>query len=227
MPNSRFPVGLDIDDVLLWYKIDLFFDYLEEHLNWRVDRELFARTHDFNKATGGKTVAQVTPAFTQFLLRHPNVQSPVPGVYQTLQQLAPLCSFHGITARAVELRDVTLGALKQHCSGISFASFAWGRCLTKADILQEWNIQAYVEDSTREIELILDRGIDVTVIQFPAFKDCPQRGFKDSRVVRLAACDHVQDANCLADQEQLWQHAWSQTQQEIQQLIPALSSIAP
>lgn len=227
MPDSRFPVGLDVDDVLLWYDVRLFLNYCQQHLGWIVDCQAYDATHSWQEATSGKTVAEISPVFAEFLLGHAGIQNPVPGAYEAMRQLAPFCSWHGITARAVELRTVTLHALEQYCPGIDFSSFTWHSGLTKADVILQRGIKVYVEDSTREIELILDRGANVTTLQFPAFRGCPQRTFRDDRVVRLAACDYVQTVNCLADQKQLWRHAWQQVQQEIRKLLPALSLTAP
>ncbi|MFH1354268.1 MAG: hypothetical protein ABIH36_03175 [bacterium] len=226
MQNSRFPVGLDIDDVLLWYEVSLFLGYCQQHLGWAVNLQAYNETHSWQEATSGRTPAEISPVFAKFLLGNAGTQNLVPGAYEALRQLAPFCSWHCITARPVALRTVTLSVLERYCPGINFASFDWHKSLTKADVILQRGILAHVEDSTQEIELILDRGVNITIIQFPAFRGCPQRTFKDNRVIRLAACDCAQTASCLADQKKLWRHAWQQVQQEIQQRLPILSSTA-
>ncbi len=227
MSNSRLQVGLDIDGVLLWYDVGLFLDYCQQCLGWTVDREAYRATHCWQAATGGKTTAEIAPAFTQFLLGRPDLQKPVPGAYEAMKQLTPFCSWHGITARPADLSSATRHVLARHYPGTHFTSFSWRRSLDKADIIQRRGIKVCVEDSTREIESILDSGIKVAIVQFPNFAGLSQRAFRDHRVVRLAACDRVAEVSCLNDQKLLWRDAWRQTRREVKQRLPVLLPTAP
>ena len=216
MSEEKFVVSFDIDDVITHYDEREFLKFGREQYNWHIDLEAFARTHDWSKATGGKVTEEISPVFSEFMLRNAHLQRIIPGAQKTLRELSTCCDLHAITARTRALREITMQIFNEGDIHTVFSSITWGARKKKGPVIAEKQVKIHVEDDAKEIESIIVNGAGVLVIQFPSFRGGKQPIIDDSRVHRLRACNHVQCSETKADKELIWKSAWAEIEDVVQ-----------
>ena len=211
MEATSFPdLALDFDATLVKPSgNDKFLDYLEQVRSITCDRELFAQSGNWQKATG-LNQDQLGVEYAAFQ-HSPAYRAPpaMPGAKIAVRVLLDYFTLHIVTARGKESADVTRKEIHHHFRG-SFSSVSYSTEGVKAERVTALRAFLLIEDS---IEHALQVAEVAKVILFPS----PNMNSHHvhPNIVLPKAYDLIGDG--MDDQD--WHTVWLMTWQEIPDLV--------
>lgn len=215
--NNRLKVGVDIDGVLIDSNEYAYLNFLEKKLGWNIDYAVFQQTHSWYQATGQNSSAVLGDAFGQFLIEVENAQKPIDGAHDALKKLSSVADIFLVTARVGALRGITEDFLQTHLRDIRYHEISMDNVENKAPRVISFDLDYYIDDSHREISLILaDSSISTNIIPFPSFHGRQRwRGMSDKRIYWLSVWNEIQDGIDISRHPEIRRAAWK----EIVQII--------
>lgn len=213
MNTKRLKIGIDIDGVLIDTDQEAYLRHCKEDLGWDIDFKVFFETHSWYKATKDKkTTEELGHAFEQYIADIEDSQHPIDGAHDALKTLSEVADLYLITARRGVLRSITEEFLQEHLPDIRYQEVSMDNIEAKARRVIEFGVDYYIDDSFREISLILrDRSVDTVVIPFPAFHGVHKwQELQDSRMHWLSVWDEVKDGMSATQHPEIRKKAWEE-----------------
>lgn len=194
MAQRRLRIGIDIDGVLIDTDPKDFLDFCEKELGWNVNYEVYMDTHSWLTATGQASDRAIGEAFEQFVIQVEESQKPIDGAHDSLKNIAKVADMYLITARAGILRQVTEEFMGAHLPDVTYHGLSMDNFEKKSGQILDFGVDFYIDDSYREISLILQNGaVNTKIIPFPAFHGAHRWDeVEDDRVHWLSVWDDVE-----------------------------------
>lgn len=215
--GKKIKIGIDIDGVLIDTNYQAFLGYCEKKLSWKIDYERFSQTHSWVFATG-KSEPEITSAFYHYLSDTEHSQKPIEGARKALQKLSDIADIYLITARFEDLRATTANFLNEHLGGILYKEISMSNVEKKAQRIREFNLDYFIDDSFREVSMILqDATVRTKIIPFPSFHGHPDWSVlkRDPRIVWLGVWQKTNNEIVEELQAEIRQKAWVEIVKEI------------
>jgi uncharacterized HAD superfamily protein len=209
---QKLKLGVDIDGVLVHTDERAYLRFCEEHLGWSINYEIFEKTHSWRDATGQQDEKALMEAFQGFLDTAEGAQKPIAGACDALRAISMVADIYFITARGIDLKAVTAEFIANHVFDIQDQQLSMGNLENKAKPIREYGVDYYIDDSFRELSLIIkNQAINTTIIPFPSAHSLMKKdNIQDPRLHWVAAWEDVHAAASPSDHAGIWQRAWEE-----------------
>lgn len=218
MSLKRIKIGIDIDGVLIDMDPEKYLEFCAKQLGWKTNYEIYTQTHSWSQATGQNEEAVISHAWGQYLETVEDAQSPIEGANTTLKELGENADIYLITARSNSQLEATEEVLRKHLPDVQYIELSMGNVLKKIQPIMDFGLDYYIDDSYREILLMLqNKEIKTIIIPFPSFHATNRwDGLEDSRLIWLAAWDDVEQGLSPAKRSAVYKKAWEEIKDIVQ-----------
>lgn len=209
--GTRLKIGVDIDGVLIDSDVYEWMNFCERQFGWDIDYEIFKETHSLLQAVQ-KTRPEMSRAFEQFIDQVEEAQKPVQGAHDALKKLGKMADIFLITARGGTVRDVTEKFLREHLSDVRFQEISMDNLEGKVKQIISFGIDYFIDDSYREVSLILqNHSVSTKIIPFPGFHGMDRWGeVNDTRIHWLKAWEAIEDGLAPEYHPEIRKAAWEE-----------------
>lgn len=210
--SRRLKIGVDIDGVLIDTDARAYLEFCESELGWEADYKIYEKTHSWFQATKQDSSEVLARGFERFITEVEKSQHPIDGAHDALKKLGEIADIYLITARAGMLRQVTETFLKKHLPDVHYHELSMDNVENKTPSIINFGIDYYIDDSYREISLILqDKTVETIVIPFPAFHGVPEwETISDQRMRWLSVWDTINHNIDTNHQPTIRKKAWEE-----------------
>ena len=218
MSLNRLKIGVDIDGVLIDMDPKKYLEFCAKEFGWNTNYEIYAQTHSWSQATGQTDEAAISHAWGQYLETIEDAQSPIEGAHDALLELGKTADIYLITARSNSQLKATEEVLRKHLPDVQYIELSMGNVLNKIQPVIDFGIGYYIDDSYREIVLILqNKEITTKVIPFPSFHATKRwDSLQDDRLIWLSAWDAVEQDMEPIKRRLVYKNSWEEIQEIIQ-----------
>ncbi len=218
MPSNRFKIGVDIDGVLIDMDPKKYLEFCAREFGWKTNYEIYAQTHSWSDATGQSDEAVISNAWGKYLETVEDAQTPIEGAHAALKELAKIADIYLITARSNSQLEATEEILRKHLPDVQYIELSMGNVLNKIQPIMDFGVDYYIDDSYREILLMLqNKEIKTRIIPFPSFHATKRwDGLEDSRLIWLTAWDSVEQDMDHTARKAIYKDAWEEIKNIVQ-----------
>jgi uncharacterized HAD superfamily protein len=223
MSSNRLKIGVDIDGVLIDMDPKKYLEFCAKEFGWKTDYEVYAQTHSWPQATGQTEEAVISHAWGTYLETIEDAQSPIEGAHDALRELGKTADIYLITARSNSQLKATEEVIRKHLPDVQYIELSMGNVLNKIQPVIDFGIDYYIDDSYREIVLILqNKEIATKIIPFPSFHATKRWDeLEDDRLIWLKTWDAVGQDMEASKRKLVYKNAW----EEIREIIQDASQI--
>ncbi len=212
MSSNRLKIGVDIDGVLIDMDPKKYLEFCAKEFGWNTNYEIYAHTHSWPQATGQAEEAVISQAWGKYLETVEDAQSPIEGAHSALRELGEIADIYLITARSSSQLKATEDVLRKHLPDVRYVELSMGNVLNKIQPVMDFGIDYYIDDSYREIVLMLqNKEITTKIIPFPSFHATKRwDGLEDSRLIWLSAWDSVEQELDAPERKAIYMQSWEE-----------------